>query len=168
MPRRGMGVEISIVLTSLQTFTVMPRRGMGVEIYYQRGTGRGRHSHAPQGHGSRNGLPADYFEEEDVMPRRGMGVEIAYRQYHLVCKTVMPRRGMGVEIGTADCIMIGGNVMPRRGMGVEIYSWPDTPRMSLVMPRRGMGVEIQIPCCRPQRGSCHAPQGHGSRNFMTM
>ena len=36
------------------------------------------HSHAPQGHGSRNGMMFDIRPGESVMPRRGMGVEIAY------------------------------------------------------------------------------------------
>ena len=54
----------------------MPRRGMGVEIY---GVDRAEPlippGHAPQGHGSRNGLAARPRGVKSVMPCEGHGVE---------------------------------------------------------------------------------------------
>ena len=73
MPRRGMGVEIWLLSRVSRTVWVMPRRGMGVEILCMDCCFQIAAGHAPQGHGSRNGLAARPRGVKSVMPCEGHG-----------------------------------------------------------------------------------------------
>ena len=120
MPRRGMGVEIRQVYFHARVNIVMPRRGMGVEMTNTAYTGF-LSGHAPQGHGSRNPLP-------ECLPPRPL---CHAPQGHGSRNEVYKRNGTPI------------GVMPRRGMGVEILYCPSCGRKLCVMPRRGMGVEME-------------------------
>ena len=70
-----MGVEISLKEKSISKMLSCPARGMGVEIKDYGITPEMSKSHAPQGHGSRNGLAARPRGVKSVMPCEGHGVE---------------------------------------------------------------------------------------------